>query len=128
MKTSGFYGSGAPAIASLRSSRLFVHSLLAGRGKSPPRLFPGMKTSGFHGSCAPAIASLRSSRLFVHSLLARDPEGRLMACGGMELLKKQSDNGENACQSVSRGVRVFREFFWQEQLTLGWGGGVECPS
>ena len=44
---------------------------LAGRGKSPPRLFPGMKTSGFQRSGAPGIASLRSSRLFVHSLLAR---------------------------------------------------------
>jgi len=28
MKTSGFHGSCAPAIASLRSSRLFIHSLL----------------------------------------------------------------------------------------------------
>ena len=42
---------------------------LAGRGKSPPDVFPRMKTSGFHGRYASAIASLRSSRLFVHSLL-----------------------------------------------------------
>jgi len=28
MKSSGFHGSYAPAIASLRSSRLFIHSLL----------------------------------------------------------------------------------------------------
>jgi len=48
-----------------------VKPLLAGRGKSPPGLFPGMKTSGFRGSCAAGIASLRSSRLFIHSLLER---------------------------------------------------------
>jgi len=70
-KTSGFHGSCAPAIASMRPSRLFIHSLLSGRGKSPPGLFPGPKTSGFHGSCAPAIASMRPSRLFIHSLLSR---------------------------------------------------------
>jgi len=73
MKTSGFHGSCAPAIASLRLSRLFVHSLLAARGKSPPDVFPRMKISDFHGSYAPAIASLRSSRLFVHSLLGGQP-------------------------------------------------------
>jgi len=33
MKTSGFHGSFAPGIASLRSSRLFVHSLLTGLEK-----------------------------------------------------------------------------------------------
>jgi len=58
-KACGFPGSFARAIASLRSRRLFVHSLLTGRGKSPPGLFPRRKTSGFHGSYAPAIASLR---------------------------------------------------------------------
>jgi len=45
-------------------------TLLAGRGKSPPDVFPRTKTSGFHGCCAPGIASLRPSRLFFHSLLA----------------------------------------------------------
>jgi len=32
MKTSGFHGSCAPAIASLRSRRLFVHSMLGADG------------------------------------------------------------------------------------------------
>jgi len=40
MKTSGFHGCFAPGIASLRSSRLFIHSLPAARGKSPPDVFP----------------------------------------------------------------------------------------
>jgi len=48
----------------------FRPTALAGRGKSPPRLFSGRKTSGFHGSCAPGIAFMRPSRLFIHSLLA----------------------------------------------------------
>ena len=73
----------APAIASLRSSRLFIHSLLAGRGKSPPDVFPQTKTSGFHGCYAPGIASLRSSRLFLHSLLSPKPASRLPAGRGL---------------------------------------------
>jgi hypothetical protein len=82
MKTSGFHGCYAPAIASLRSSRLFVRSLLSGRGKSPPDGFPRAKTSGFHGCYAPAIASLRSSRLFVRSLLRSCDPGRPGSLGG----------------------------------------------
>jgi hypothetical protein len=40
---------------------------------------------------------------------ARDPEGRLLACGGMEPLQKQSDSGEKACQSVV-GCEFSRSF------------------
>ena len=36
MKTAGFHGSCAPAIASMRSSRLFVHSLLCVHGLRAP--------------------------------------------------------------------------------------------
>jgi hypothetical protein len=43
---------------------------LAGRGKSPPRLFPGMKTFGFCGRFAPGTSSLTCGRLFFNSLLA----------------------------------------------------------
>jgi outer membrane protein assembly factor BamB len=43
--------------------------IVAGRGKSPPRLFPGMKTSGFHGCCTPGTSSLTCGRLLFHSLV-----------------------------------------------------------
>jgi len=39
MKTSGFHGSCAPGIASLRSSRLFIHSLLAGGPRATPTVW-----------------------------------------------------------------------------------------
>jgi hypothetical protein len=51
------------------ATQLRIDRPLAGRGKSPPDVFPRMKTSGFQGRYASAIASLRSSRLFVNSLL-----------------------------------------------------------
>jgi hypothetical protein len=56
--------------ASSACGRLFFDSLLAGRGKSPPRLFPGEKTSGFHGRFTPGTSSMTCGRLFFDSLLA----------------------------------------------------------
>jgi hypothetical protein len=62
------------------------HVFLAGRGKSPPRLFPGMKTSGFRGCCAPGTSSLTCGRPFLHSLLA-GPFGRRPAARMLDRLR-----------------------------------------
>jgi hypothetical protein len=56
------------AFPSLAIELAWQGRLLAGRGKSPPGLFPGMKTSGFHGCRAPGTSSLTCGRVFGHSL------------------------------------------------------------
>jgi len=73
----------------------------AGRGKSPPDVFPRLKTFGFHGSSAPGIASLRSSRLFIHSLLGDEQAVDLLVCRqlagdavGLEAERDLSAGGE----------------------------------
>jgi hypothetical protein len=51
------------------TSPLFRSRALDSRGKSLPRLFPGMKTAGFRGCSAPGTSSLTCSSQFIHSLL-----------------------------------------------------------
>ena len=56
------------AAASDRLGELYAEVTgLAGRGKSPPDVFPRLKTSGFHGSCAPGNRITRAIS-FAHAI------------------------------------------------------------
>ncbi len=64
MKTSGFHGSSAPAIASLRSSTLFIHSLLAGPAECRGRSDGGYRSPPRRGAGGPGVALRRGRPMY----------------------------------------------------------------
>jgi hypothetical protein len=97
-------GRGESVVAGRLAEPARTTILLAGRGKSPPRLFPGRKTSGFHGRFTPGTSSITRSRHNAQQAVCPQPAGPGPA-GRSGRPKQHGQHGQASCPGFGlRGI------------------------